>query len=205
MSETDFAHDPQAPVTESEIASLLRATGGDFPILLCPRAAVRELRKSFRADGVVVCDAETDADLDAIAEAALSLSPVPALVGSAGLAAAVGRRLLGPPEPPRWGTASAAPILGVLASASANLPRQVAAAESGDIETVPVPCAPGTIVRNLTIVQLRPRSPTLSCRNKIGPLLSSRTQTAIVSSNGRSKMSRAQAAARASIGLTTDG
>ena len=146
VSETEMAHDPQAPVTESEIVALLRATGGDCPISCCRLAAVRagagQLRESFRAEGVVVCDAETDADLDIIAEAALSLSPVPALVGSAGLVAAVGRRLLGPPEPTRWAASSAAPILGVLASASANLPRQVAAAaESGDIGAVPLLCA----------------------------------------------------------------
>jgi len=146
VSETDMAHDPQAPVTESEIVALLRTTGGDFPISCCRLAAVRagadELRESFRAQGVVVCDAETDADLDVIAEAALSLSPVPALVGSAGLVAAVGRRLLGSPEPLRWAASSAAPILGLLATASPNLPRQVAAAaKTGEIGVVPLRCA----------------------------------------------------------------
>src|SRR5205809_999514 len=50
---------------------------------------------------IVVCDAETDADLDLIVAAGLTLSPAPALVGSAGLASALARRLrlAGPPPP----------------------------------------------------------------------------------------------------------
>jgi 4-hydroxythreonine-4-phosphate dehydrogenase len=51
---------------------------------------------------IVVCDAETDADLDAIALAAARTSPVLALAGSGGLAAAVGRArtagMAGPPS-----------------------------------------------------------------------------------------------------------
>ena len=42
---------------------------------------------------MVLADAETDADLDALAHAALASEPVPLLVGSAGLAGALARRL----------------------------------------------------------------------------------------------------------------
>ena len=52
-----------------------------------PRAAIAE---SLAAERVPVCDAETDSDLDAVVTAALAL-PVVGLIGSGGLAAAVGR------------------------------------------------------------------------------------------------------------------
>jgi uncharacterized protein YgbK (DUF1537 family) len=55
--------------------------------------AVRQGRLSLNAPGIVVTDAETDADLDALVAAALAEVVPPLLVGSAGLAAALARRL----------------------------------------------------------------------------------------------------------------
>ncbi len=53
------------------------------------------LRAALRQAPVVICDATTDADLDALAAAALARPDV-ALAGSGGFAAAVGRVLAGP-------------------------------------------------------------------------------------------------------------
>ncbi|MFC9431328.1 four-carbon acid sugar kinase family protein [Streptomyces sp. NPDC056987] len=65
-----------------------------------PAAELTErLRALVRAGHRPVCDAETDADLDAIAAAALRLGPGVRLLGTGGLAAALGR-LLGAADGP---------------------------------------------------------------------------------------------------------
>jgi 4-hydroxythreonine-4-phosphate dehydrogenase len=74
-----------------------------------PRAA---FGRAIRDGEVPVCDAVTDDDLDRIVDAALEL-PAPALVGSGGLAAALGRRL-GPP-----------PLLVVVGTAAPSAREQV--------------------------------------------------------------------------------
>ncbi|MFJ8001118.1 four-carbon acid sugar kinase family protein [Streptomyces sp. NPDC096310] len=74
---------------------------GDMRTAPVPLAAVRgpgpELTERLRALALAgrrpVCDAETDADLDAIAAAALRLGPGVRLMGTGGLAAALGRLL----------------------------------------------------------------------------------------------------------------
>ncbi|MFD8862840.1 four-carbon acid sugar kinase family protein [Streptomyces sp. NPDC059590] len=74
---------------------------------LVPLSAVRDSRRTLLtalrtalAEGrVAVCDAETDADLDAIVEATLADGPGTRLVGSGGLAAALGRHLAGGTSP----------------------------------------------------------------------------------------------------------
>ncbi|WP_405953888.1 four-carbon acid sugar kinase family protein [Streptomyces phaeochromogenes] len=59
-----------------------------------PEPALHDRLRAVVAEGYhPVCDAETDADLDAIAEAALRLGPGIRLMGTGGLAAALGRRL----------------------------------------------------------------------------------------------------------------
>ncbi|MDX3231932.1 four-carbon acid sugar kinase family protein [Streptomyces sp. ME19-01-6] len=81
----------------------VRGALGPARSALIPLTAVRTSRRtlltalrSALAEGrVAVCDAETDADLDAIVEAALADGPGTRLVGSGGLAAAVGRHLTG--------------------------------------------------------------------------------------------------------------
>ncbi|MCX4911336.1 four-carbon acid sugar kinase family protein [Streptomyces sp. NBC_00878] len=74
---------------------------GGVPTRVVPLATVRapepalydRLRALVAEGHHPVCDAETDADLDAIAEAALQLGPGMRLMGTGGLAAALGRRL----------------------------------------------------------------------------------------------------------------
>ena len=74
---------------------------GGVPTRVVPLATVRapeptlyDRLRVLVAEGYhPVCDAETDTDLDAIAEAALRLGPGIRLMGTGGLAAALGRRL----------------------------------------------------------------------------------------------------------------
>jgi 4-phospho-D-threonate 3-dehydrogenase / 4-phospho-D-erythronate 3-dehydrogenase len=74
---------------------------------------------------VVVCDAATDADLEALAAAALALPDV-ALAGSGGFAAAVGRVLAGPPGDPAVRRGESPPsVLVVVGSAADSAARQV--------------------------------------------------------------------------------
>ncbi|UTO67829.1 four-carbon acid sugar kinase family protein [Streptomyces rapamycinicus] len=81
-------------------ASVAQALGG-LPTAPIPLATVRSsrptlltaLRAAATAGRVAICDAETDADLDAIVEASLADGPGMRLVGSGGLALALGRHL----------------------------------------------------------------------------------------------------------------
>ncbi|WP_371582348.1 4-hydroxythreonine-4-phosphate dehydrogenase PdxA [Streptomyces sp. NBC_01314] len=72
---------------------------GDARTTLVPLEEVRGdalaamLRAAVSAGHLPVCDAETDSDLDLIAEAALACGPGVRLAGTSGLAAAVGRLL----------------------------------------------------------------------------------------------------------------
>ncbi|MFI7632725.1 four-carbon acid sugar kinase family protein [Nonomuraea sp. NPDC049400] len=68
---------------------------GDVPWVHAPPGA--DLAEVAAAGQVAVCDAETDADLDAIVAAALRCSPRTRLVGSGGLATALGPALGGNP------------------------------------------------------------------------------------------------------------
>ncbi len=112
---------------------------GDARTTLVPLAAVRgdaladALRAAISAGCLPVCDAETDADLDLIAGAALACGPGVRLLGTGGLAAAVGRLLR------RTGGGSAAtteghaapgrrkrPLLFVVGTADPSAPAQIA-------------------------------------------------------------------------------
>ncbi|MFD8331640.1 four-carbon acid sugar kinase family protein [Streptomyces solisilvae] len=81
-------------------ASVAHALGG-LPTALVPLTTVRAsrrtlltaLRTAAAAGRVAICDAETDADLDAVVEAALAEGPRMRLIGSGGLALALGRHL----------------------------------------------------------------------------------------------------------------
>ncbi|GAA1646262.1 hypothetical protein GCM10009733_049260 [Nonomuraea maheshkhaliensis] len=98
------AHTPATSLTgPATVADAL----GAVPSVLVPlgtvRAGHRILTTAIReARGrVLVCDAETDGDLDAIVAAALDTDPSTHLIGAGGLAAALGRTLsLDPPPDP---------------------------------------------------------------------------------------------------------
>ncbi|MGS2585974.1 four-carbon acid sugar kinase family protein [Streptomyces hebeiensis] len=88
--------------------AVVRGSGDDL---------TERLRRLLAAGTHPVCDAETDADLDAIAAAALRLGPGVRLLGTGGLAAALGR-LVGrpdgvpgprPDETPPYGADAASP------------------------------------------------------------------------------------------------
>jgi uncharacterized protein YgbK (DUF1537 family) len=105
VSATPIAADPEFPPFASPAwpgaATIEDLLGPQFErptrrlSLWCIReggAAVGE--RLSRVEGtVVMADAETDADLDALAAAALGATPPPLLIGSAGLAGALARRL----------------------------------------------------------------------------------------------------------------
>lgn len=97
--------------TAAPLWSVLDAVG-PHPASSIPLDRVRgahleaEIRQTVTAGRIAVCDAATDADLDAIAAAALRMPGIQ-LVGSAGLAAAVGRLRRS------RGTEGAAPATGV--------------------------------------------------------------------------------------------
>ncbi len=145
VADTEMAADPEAPVHHSDIGKIIRAQRAELVPCHCPLATVRAGAHAIAAHierrTVLVADAETDADLDAIAQAALSLIPPPVLAGSAGLAAAVARSLLPARPPSSWPDGRSGPALAVLASSSDTMERQVSVAASrGHIATVRLPC-----------------------------------------------------------------
>lgn len=92
VAETALARDPDFTLRSSDVVEALRATT-TRAIEWCALAALRRDGPRVPAGAIVVCDAETDADLDRIAAAGLGGSRAPVLVGSAGLAGALARRL----------------------------------------------------------------------------------------------------------------
>ncbi|MGH7277047.1 MAG: four-carbon acid sugar kinase family protein, partial [Candidatus Rokuibacteriota bacterium] len=105
VAETAVGRDPEfprpperRPGAASSVVELLRGEI-DRPLAWIPldhvRAPVEQLTARLRrlSGTVGVADAETDADLDALVDAALGLEPAPLLVGSAGLARALAEHL----------------------------------------------------------------------------------------------------------------
>jgi uncharacterized protein YgbK (DUF1537 family) len=100
-----IGRDPSFAGDTSEVAAVLRR-GAGRPVVALPLARMRggaeALRRALAAEpgALVVADAESDADLDALAGAALAV-PGLVLAGSAGLARAAASRLglAGPPAP----------------------------------------------------------------------------------------------------------
>jgi uncharacterized protein YgbK (DUF1537 family) len=144
IARTEVARDPEAPAVHSHILDLLKSQRSDLAASHCPLSSVREgpgsVASRVRECAVLVVDAETDSDLDVVVEAALSLPSRPTLSGSAGLAAALGRRLSGPSSRQRRTGEGRGPVVGVLASASRTLQRQAAAAEEAGLAVVPFVC-----------------------------------------------------------------
>ncbi|WP_344316272.1 four-carbon acid sugar kinase family protein [Streptomyces javensis] len=131
--------------------SVAQALGG-LPTALVPLTTVRSsrptlltaLRAAAVAGRVAICDAETDADLDAIVAASLADGPGMRLVGSGGLALAVGRHLATAFPATGMtvaGIPSAPGALGATASAAAGgqvaTPATEAAAPSATAPAVP--------------------------------------------------------------------
>lgn len=94
IDQTEIAHDPKCPVTQSDLLTLLgsqsRRKAGllSLPVLRAGRAATRKAVGQFVAHGIqlVVCDAETAGDLQQIAATLSECRRAILWVGSAGLA-----------------------------------------------------------------------------------------------------------------------
>jgi uncharacterized protein YgbK (DUF1537 family) len=144
VAQTEMARDQQAPVQHSDIADTIREQRPDLSAGLLTLEEVRrgapQLSALSREHGVVIADAETDADLVMLAQVGLGMARPPIFCGSAGLAAALARLVLtdGPETEARGPTDDSAgdpvradlvPILAVLASSSDALARQVRVAE----------------------------------------------------------------------------
>jgi uncharacterized protein YgbK (DUF1537 family) len=98
VADTPIARDPRFPGRGSSVVDLLRPQLDRalawIPIeqlRMGPDALAARLRRL--GGTVIVADAETDADLDALVEAALAVAPAPLLIGAAGLARALAIRL----------------------------------------------------------------------------------------------------------------
>jgi D-threonate/D-erythronate kinase len=98
VAETAIGRDPHFPGGSSSVVELLRPQL-DRALAWIPidqlRAGPEALAARVRrlAGTVIIADAETDADLEAIAEAVLAVTPPPLLIGAAGLARALALRL----------------------------------------------------------------------------------------------------------------
>ncbi|HEU4371540.1 MAG TPA: four-carbon acid sugar kinase family protein [Methylomirabilota bacterium] len=98
VADSPIARDAQFTGGSSSVVEILRAQL-DRALAWIPidqlRAGPEALAARVRrlAGTAIVADAETDADLDALVQAALAVTPMPLLVGSAGLARALAARL----------------------------------------------------------------------------------------------------------------
>jgi uncharacterized protein YgbK (DUF1537 family) len=145
VAETEMARDPQAPVRDSVISELIHSQQRGLSVGHCSLSEVRAgsgaVAACLRGASVLVADAVTDQDLLDISEAALSLSPIPTLAGSAGLASAMARHLLGRRRSAAWPESDRGPVLALIASASDRLPSQNSSAASRtDLRPVALPC-----------------------------------------------------------------
>lgn len=95
LTETEFASDPKTPVLSADVQTVFNAQS-TIPCVEVNAEQLRagmlpELIASHAAPLLVVIDSETDADLDAVIDAAQRLPTTPLLVGSAGLCDALAR------------------------------------------------------------------------------------------------------------------
>lgn len=115
LTDTEFASDPKTPVLSARVINQMHIDGTeiDLATLRCDRLDA----VLAAAHGVVVVDAETEADLARLITAASRLSEKPLLVGAAGLSDALGAALSVRP---------ARPVLAVVGSMSRQAEQQIA-------------------------------------------------------------------------------
>ena len=102
---TAFAHDPYDPVRTDRIRRILRRQTDRRAVLVRADGYARALAAAEKKPAIYVFDADTQADLDRLAETAIQSGRCCAMGGSAGLAASLSERLSlrrePPPAPPR--------------------------------------------------------------------------------------------------------
>ena len=115
LTDTEFASDPKTPILSARILDQMQIDGMQIDL-----ATLRSDRLDAvlaAAQGVVVVDAETEADLARLITAASRLSEKPLLVGAAGLSDALGATLSVHPS---------RPVLAVVGSMSRQAEQQIA-------------------------------------------------------------------------------
>lgn len=115
LTDTEFASDPKTPILSARILDQMQIDGTeiDLPTLRSDRLDA----VLAAAQGVVVVDAETEADLARLITAAAQLSERPLLVGAAGLSDALGAAL---------SVRRSRPVLAVVGSMSGSAEQQIA-------------------------------------------------------------------------------
>lgn len=120
---TEFASDPKTPVLSSDLAAIIDMQSAIRCVITTPAQLSAMLRRSAEAEPCAfIVDAQTDEDLDAIAQAAADVRIRPLLVGSAGLCDALARKLF-----PAFPISHS--LLAVVGSMSDTTQRQVALLE----------------------------------------------------------------------------
>ncbi|MEQ0583599.1 four-carbon acid sugar kinase family protein [Pantoea dispersa] len=119
LTDTEFASDPKTPVTSSNVLTRLQMQC-DLPGEQIDLATVRSGMLAARlatSQGLLVLDAELQADIDTIIAAAATLPERPLLVGASGLSDALGAHLAARPS---------RPVLAIVGSMSAMAQQQIA-------------------------------------------------------------------------------
>lgn len=115
LTDTEFASDPKTPILSARVLDQMQIDGTeiDLPTLRSDRLDA----VLAAAHGVVVVDAENEADLARLITAAARLTEKPLLVGAAGLSDALGAALSVRPS---------RPVLAVVGSMSSSAQQQIA-------------------------------------------------------------------------------
>lgn len=115
LTDTEFASDPKTPILSARVVDQMQIDGTeiDLPTLRSDRLDA----VLAAAHGVVVVDAENEADLARLIIAAARLAEKPLLVGAAGLSDALGTALSVRPS---------RPVLAVVGSMSSSAQQQIA-------------------------------------------------------------------------------
>ncbi len=134
----------EVPASVAEAVGVPEAHVIPLPVVRGPRDGLVEALLRVASSGLVVCDAEDDADLDAVVAAASAVPGVrPVLVGAGGLAAAASRSL--PADADAGAAPAAVPVptsvLVVVGSAAPLLSAEVEDLRAGGAAVVDLPVA----------------------------------------------------------------
>ena len=114
LTDTEFASDPKTPISSANVLQQLQLPGTQIDLATLRSDRLETVLNNLR--GVVVVDAEQDADIARLVRAAARLAETPLLVGAAGLSDALGAHL---------STRAAKPVLAVVGSMSASAQQQI--------------------------------------------------------------------------------